>query len=90
MKVYNPTNNTLTIQYKGIQYSVGPMSSIYNVPTNVAEHWKTSVHGFIEISNTSEELFVPKVEITPTKEVTTEETKEEVKEEPKKSYKSKK
>lgn len=48
MKLFNPTKNTLEIQYKGIKYSVRPTDST-DVPDNVATFW-LSIHGFLQMS----------------------------------------
>ncbi len=57
MKIYNPTNQPLKVQIKGTTYEVGAQSSIYNVSADHAEHWKTMLHNFIEVSE--ESIFSP-------------------------------
>jgi hypothetical protein len=47
MKLYNPTNESLEIQYNGSKYSIkaGETKEIEN---EVAKHWKDTIHLFLE------------------------------------------
>jgi len=49
MKIINPTDDTLTIKFKGLDYEVGPKGVLSDVPEEVAEYWKEKIHNFISI-----------------------------------------
>lgn len=86
MKVYNPTDKSITVMIKGDTYTVGADSAISNVPSEVADYWVSSLHNFLVIS---EDTVTPEV-IEEVKEEVKEvvEEKEEVVEEPKKIKKT--
>lgn len=50
MKVTNPTNSDLKIQYKGIFYEVKANDSVDGVPEAAAYHWQKNIHNFIRLS----------------------------------------
>lgn len=77
MKIINPTDKKLEMQFEGTTYSVEAEDST-EVSNKVATHWKKNVHSFIVIE--TEEV---KVASEPVKEEKPKEDKkvEEVKEE---------
>lgn len=52
MKITNPTDNKIEIQFRGIKYSVDAKDSI-DVSKDVATFWK-GIHGFLEVSEGDE------------------------------------
>lgn len=52
MIVKNPTDSEISIQYKGVTYSV-PANGESRVPAEVATYWKTKIHAFVELSEES-------------------------------------
>lgn len=62
MKVINPTDKDLQIQYKGDVYSVKANDSV-NVPSDVAEYWKSMIHNFLQVEEESEQKTSPETEI---------------------------
>lgn len=46
MKVINPTDNKISMQYKGTIYEIAPGSAAV-LPDEVATHWQTNVHQFV-------------------------------------------
>ena len=73
MKIINPTSEEISIQYKGIVYTIPPLSSVSNISGEVATYWKTMIHEFIQVS---EDVVVQDV-IPEPKEVVTESKKED-------------
>lgn len=49
MIVKNPTENKIGIVYKGDTYEVEAKSELKDVPAEVALHWKTKVHAFVDV-----------------------------------------
>lgn len=79
MRIKNPTKDTLSIQYKGVVYTVEPESSLSNVPEEAAHYWRDSIHNFISLEKeTSEVQSVPSN--TEKKEETKKEEEKEVRE----------
>ncbi len=50
MKITNPTKDKLSVQISGVVYEIEPESFITNVPREVAEKWRDSIHSFISVS----------------------------------------
>ena len=50
MKIINPTDNEISIQFKGIVYTIPARGSISQVKEEVATYWKTMIHEFILVS----------------------------------------
>lgn len=48
MKVINPTDNKISMQYKGTIYEIAPGSAAV-LPDEVATHWQTNVHQFVRL-----------------------------------------
>lgn len=79
MIIKNPTNSDITVQIKGVQYTVLAESSLKNVPEQVALYWKLNLHPFLELQ---EEVFSSPETVEEIKEAV-EETTVEAKEEEK-------
>ena len=47
MKITNPTNSEISIQFKGVVYTIPARGSISQVSDDVATYWKTMIHEFI-------------------------------------------
>ena len=71
MKITNPTDSTLEIQFKGVKFSVEAKDSI-EVPKEVADFW-FGIHGFLIVEDSNEpkkvkeevkEIDVPVAEVT--------------------------
>lgn len=75
MKITNPTNNEISIQFKGIVYTIPARGSISQVTEDVATYWKTMIHEFIQVSE--DEVVIP---VEEKKEVKKEVEVEEVEE----------
>ncbi len=60
MKIINPTENKLEMQFEGTTYTVEADDST-EVSEKVATHWKENVHSFIVVE-TDEVKVAPKVE----------------------------
>ena len=76
MKVINPTDSAIEIQYKGVIYSVEGNDSV-EVPEEAAVHWKTNLHNFLILEESAVETVVPKVKEEEVVETVTEETEVE-------------
>lgn len=50
MKIINPTDNEISIQFKGVVYTIPARGSISQVKEEVATYWKTMIHEFIQVS----------------------------------------
>jgi hypothetical protein len=50
--LYNPTENNLSIQYKGIIYTL-PAGKSVEFPDEVASYWHGKIHQFLEIDGGS-------------------------------------
>lgn len=89
-KVYNPTESTISIQYRGVSYSI-EAGETKDILAEAASYWKDSIHSFIvieprnEVVNTKEVEEAPVEEVTPEVEAVEEVVAEEVA--PKKSKK---
>lgn len=59
MKVINPTNESIAILYKGVDYVCEANDSAV-VPDEVAIYWKTMIHNFVQLE--SESIVTSKVE----------------------------
>lgn len=72
-KITNPTNEEISIQYKGVVYTIPALGSI-KILDEAAVYWKTMIHSFVQVEEESE--------VEPAKEVPkeVEEVKEEVRE----------
>ncbi len=46
MKITNPTENDITIQYEGVHYTCPAKGSI-SIPEDVATYWKKQLHNFM-------------------------------------------
>lgn len=77
MIVKNPTDKDIEMTFKGIVYKVAANGSLKNVPSDVADDWKTRTHEFI-IVEPDTVASTPKVEVKKEESV---EVKAEVKEE---------
>lgn len=69
MKIKNPTDSDIEIQFKGIKYSVPANGELNSVPEEVAKFWKTSIHEFIVISKDSTDAVVAPVAMKVEEEV---------------------
>lgn len=90
-KITNPTDNEISIQFKGVVYTIPARGSISRVMEEVATYWKTMIHEFIQVSE--DEVVSIKETAKEVKEETVAEAKEvaqEVKNVVEKSVKSKK
>lgn len=65
MKIYNPTENTLTVTINGQEYTVGPKDEIV-VSKAVALYWKNSLHNFLEIIEADDTAIVAPTLVEPT------------------------
>ena len=74
MKITNPTNKEISVQYKGIVYTIPASGSISGIKDDVANYWKTMIHEFIQVSE--DEITPVQTEVAPV----TDEVKEEPKE----------
>lgn len=85
MKVYNPTEEAITITYKGVDYTAPAGGFAEEVPATVAEHWKTMIHNFVIISDDSASVAPSKPEVKaavvqiPVEEVVAQEVASELK-----------
>ncbi len=61
MIITNPTENDITIQYKGTEYSVSGKGSV-ELPKEVALYWKNQLHSFLTISEKVVKEVVKEVE----------------------------
>ena len=97
MKVFNPSDKDISIQFRGVAYTV-EAGSTESVLDDAALYWKSMIHNFIEISPEEEAPAkaekapkAEKVEEVKEEEVSEETPEEEVKEEkPVKEVKKKK
>lgn len=49
MKILNPTDNSITVQIFGEEYTIGG-NEIVEVPNEVGKYWITNLHQFLEIA----------------------------------------
>jgi len=75
MIVKNPTKEDITVQLKGVKYTVKAQDSLEGVPEEQAVYWKRQLHNFITLSAEKKVQ-----EVKEEKEEIKEEVKEEVKE----------
>lgn len=61
MKITNPTNEAIAIQYRGADYRVDAMSTIQDVPEEAAIYWRDMIHNFIIVSSDSATVAPKKV-----------------------------
>lgn len=48
-KITNPTENEISIQFKGVVYTIPAFGSISKVAKEVATYWKTMIHEFVQV-----------------------------------------
>lgn len=51
MKVFNPTENDISMKFKGVVYTAPAGGSANDVESEAATYWKTMIHHFVEISD---------------------------------------
>lgn len=56
MKIYNPTDKSITVTIGGDEYTVEADSTLSNVPQKAAEYWVSALHNFLVVS---EDVAVP-------------------------------
>jgi len=49
MKIFNPTAESIAIQFKGVDYSAPANGYSDEMPEEAARYWKDMVHNFITI-----------------------------------------
>lgn len=70
--LYNPTDSMVAMTYLGNKYEIAPKSEL-NVPEDVAEHWCTNIHLFLQSRE-----FVAPVKVKPTAKVVAEQPVEKL------------
>lgn len=56
MVIKNPADSKIEMVYLGTPYEVEAKSELKNVPSEVALHWKTKIHQFIEVFEDIKEI----------------------------------
>ena len=56
MIIKNPTNEKIGMVYLGTEFEIEPKGELKNVPAEVAVHWKSRVHKFIEVFEDIKEI----------------------------------
>lgn len=60
VKIYNPENKVLSIQFEGEIYSL-PAAGVGELPKEVAEYWVGRIHQFLEYVDEDKKPEVKKV-----------------------------